>query len=121
MNKLTSREEDLMRVLWRLKKAFVNDIIDELPEPKPHYNTVSTLVRKMEDKGFVTHKSYGKSHQYYPLVSEEQHKTGFMQNTVQHYFDNSYKNLVTFFAKKEKISAKELKEILELIEQQSKS
>ena len=121
MDKLTPREEDIMRVLWQLKKAFVNDIIEELPEPKPHYNTISTLVRKMEDKGFVGHKSYGKTHQYFPLISEEQHKTGFMQTTVKHYFDNSYKNLVTFFAKKEKISAEELKEILDIIENQSKS
>lgn len=116
MEKLTNREEEIMRTLWKLQKAFVNDIIDELPEPKPHYNTVSTLIRKMEEKGYVKHKAYGKTHQYFPAVSMENHKNEFVQNAVTNYFENSYRNLVSFFAQNEKISLEELKEIIELIE-----
>lgn len=116
MEKLTPREEEIMRVLWQLQKAFVHDIIEKLSDvPLPHYNTISTLVRKMEEKGYVGHISFGKSHQYYPLVSAEQYKTGYVQNAVHHFFGNSYKNLVSFFAEKEKISAKELQEIIDIL------
>lgn len=116
MEKLTNREEDIIRVLWKLKKAFVNDIVNELPEPKPHYNTISTIIRKMEDKGFVKHVAFGKTHQYYPAISEERYKKGSLTKTVENYFENSYKEMVSFFAKDEKISVEELKEIIKMIE-----
>ncbi len=119
MNKLTNKEEELMQVLWQLKKAFVKEIVAELPEPRPHYNTISTVIRKMEDKGFVKHNAFGNTHQYYPVITKENYRKGFMQKTVNNYFGDSYKNVVSFFAKEEKISVEELKEIIKLIEKKN--
>lgn len=120
MEKLTNKEEVIMRVLWQLKKAFVKEVVAELPNPKPHYNTVSTIIRNMEEKGFVKHLAFGKTFQYYPAISREEYKKGFMKKTIQHYFENSYKNVVSFFAKEEKISVEELKEIISIIEKNNK-
>jgi len=121
MEKLTNKEEEIMRVLWKLKQAFVKQIVAELPHPKPHYNTISTVVRNMEEKGFIKYNAFGKSHQYYPAISKEAYKKTFMQKTIQHYFEDSYKNVVSFFAKEEKISVHELKEIISIIEQKQKN
>ncbi len=117
MEKLTNKEEEILQVLWALKKAFVKEIIEALPLPKPHYNTVSTLIRNMEQKGYVNYQAYGKTHQYYPVVSKEVYRKAFMNKTINTYFENSYKNVVSFFAKEEKISVEELREIIDLIEQ----
>lgn len=116
MEKLTNKEEEIMRALWEHKKAFVKDLIATLPDPKPHYNTVSTIVRNLEDKGYIGHEAFGKTHRYYPTVSKEDYRKTFMQKTINNYFESSYKNMVSFFAKEEKISVSELKEIIELIE-----
>ena len=116
MEKLTNKEEQIMQVLWQLNKAFVKEVVAALPEPKPHYNTISTVIRKMEDKGFVKHNTFGNTHQYYPAITKEAYKKTYMQKTIYNYFDNSYKNVVSFFAKEEKISVEELKEIIKLIE-----
>lgn len=115
MEKLTNKEEEIMQALWQLEKAFVKEIVPLLPQ-ELHYNTVSTTIRKMEDKGFVKHIAYGKTHQYYPAVSKEEYRTTFMNKTIHNYFEDSYKNVVSFFAKEEKISVEELKEIIKLIE-----
>ncbi len=120
MEKLTNKEEEIMRVLWKLKQAFVKEVVAELPEPKPHYNTISTVIRNMEEKGFISHNAFGKTHQYYPIVSKEAYKKTFMQKTIQHYFEDSYKNVVSFFAKEDKISVSELKEIISIIEKNQK-
>jgi len=117
--RLTPKEEELLQVLWRLQKAFVKEIVAELPKPRPHYNTVSTIVRKMVDKGFVGYESFGNTHRYYPLVSKKTYTENFMQKALRNYFDNSYKNMVSFFAKEQKISADELREIIDLIENQN--
>lgn len=119
MEKLTNKEEEIMQVLWQLKKAFVKEVVAELPNPKPHYNTISTVIRKMEDKGFVNHNSFGNTHQYFPTISKEVYRKGFMQKTIHNYFEDSYKNVVSFFAKEEKISVDELKEIIKIIENKS--
>ncbi len=116
MEKLTNKEEEIMQILWQLKKAFVKEVVAKLPEPKPHYNTISTVIRKMEEKGFVKHIAYGNTHQYYPAISMEVYRKTYMQKTINSYFQNSYKNVVSFFAKEEKISVEELKEIIKLIE-----
>ena len=116
MERLTQKEEEIMQVLWSLQKAFVKEVIAAMPEPKSHYNTISTTIRKMEDKGFVAHKAFGKTHQYYPLISKDTYRKTFMQKTISNYFENSYKNVVSFFAEEEKISVKDLKEIIRLIE-----
>lgn len=120
MEKLTNKEEEIMRVLWKLNQAFVKEVVAELPDPKPHYNTISTVIRNMEDKGFIGHEAFGKSHRYFPAISQEEYKKTFMHKTIQHYFEDSYKNVVSFFAKEEKISVSELKEIISIIEKNKK-
>ncbi|NLP58072.1 BlaI/MecI/CopY family transcriptional regulator [Lutibacter sp. B1] len=116
MDKLTSKEEEIMHVLWKLKKAFVKEVIAELPDPKPHYNTVSTVIRKMEDKGFINHDAFGNTHRYFPTISKEEYRKKYFSNAIHNYFENSYKNVVSFFANEEKISADELREIIKIIE-----
>jgi predicted transcriptional regulator len=116
MEKLTNKEEEIMRVLWDLKQAFVKEVLAELPDPKPHYNTISTIVRNLEEKGYIRHEAFGKTHRYQPAVTREEYRKSFMQKTISNYFGNSYKNVVSFLAKEEKISVNELKEIIDLIE-----
>ncbi|MEL7120558.1 MAG: BlaI/MecI/CopY family transcriptional regulator [Bacteroidota bacterium] len=116
LEKLTRKEEEIMQVLWKLEKAFVNDIRDELPEPKPHRNTVSTMVRNLQTKGYVGHEAFGPTHRYYPIVTKESYSSEFLGRVMDNYFDQSYKNLVAFFAKEEKISKKDLEEIIRMIE-----
>lgn len=116
MQKLTNKEEEIMQILWKLKKAFVKDIMEEITEDKPHYNTLSTIVRNLEEKGYVGYTAYGKTHQYFPVVTIENYRKKFMNTAIDTYFNSSYKNLVSFFAEEEKISADELREILEIIE-----
>jgi BlaI family penicillinase repressor len=116
MQKLTNKEEEIMHILWTLEKAFVKDVLAEIQENKPHYNTLSTIIRNLEEKGFVSYNAFGKTHQYFPIVDKEAYKERFMNTAIEHYFNNSYKNVVSFFAKEEKISVDELKEIIALIE-----
>ncbi|MCF6214501.1 MAG: BlaI/MecI/CopY family transcriptional regulator [Flavobacteriaceae bacterium] len=116
MEKLTHKEEEIIQVLWQLKKAFVKEVVAELPNPKPHYNTVSTVIRKMEDKGFVGHITFGGTHQYFSIISKEDYRKKYMSKTIHTYFDDSYKNVVSYLAQEEKISVAELKEIIQLIE-----
>ncbi|HET8855736.1 MAG TPA: BlaI/MecI/CopY family transcriptional regulator [Salinimicrobium sp.] len=116
MEKLTNKEEEIMRILWKLEKAFVKEIQAEMTDKNLHYNTVSTMVRNLEEKGYVSYTAFGKTHQYFPLVSKENYRKGVISLTTKRYFDNSYKSLVSFFAKEEKISADELREILKIIE-----
>jgi predicted transcriptional regulator len=116
MQKLTNKEEEIMHILWKLTKAFVKEIQAEILEDQPHYNTLSTIVRNLEDKGYVAHNAFGNTHQYYPIVSIEEYRNGFMNTAIDNYFNSSYKSMVSFFAKEEKISADELREILAMIE-----
>lgn len=121
MKKLTKAEEQIMQVLWELEKGFVNDIISQLHEPKPAYNTVSTIVRILEQKGFIAHKAYGRTHEYYPLVQKEDYSREYLNNFTKNYFSNSYKALASFFAQSENLSIKELQEIKLLVEEQIKN
>lgn len=105
-----------MQILWKLEKAFVKDVLQEVEDDKPHYNTLSTIIRNLEEKGYVGHNAYGNTHQYFPILTKEEYRKGFMSNAVGNYFNNSYKSMISFFAKEEKISAEELREILEMIE-----
>jgi predicted transcriptional regulator len=116
MEKLTNKEEQIMHILWKLEKAFVKDVMTEMKEEAPHYNTLSTIIRHLETKGYVDHVAYGKTHQYFPVISKEDYRQGFMSRAIENYFNSSYKNMVSFFAKEEKISVEELKEIISLIE-----
>ncbi|MFT4762249.1 MAG: BlaI family penicillinase repressor [Paraglaciecola sp.] len=115
MKKLAKREEQIMQVLWDLEKAFVKEIVEKLPEPKPHYNTVSTIIQVLKKKGFVDHKSYGNTHQYFPLIAKEIYQKEAVGDVISKYFDNSYSKMVAYFAKEEKISEDELKDILDMI------
>jgi predicted transcriptional regulator len=117
MQKLTNKEEEIMQILWKLKKAFVKEVLAEITEEQPHYNTLSTIIRNLEEKGFVSHNAFGNTHQYFPIVKMEDYRKRFMNTAIENYFDSSYKNMVSFFAKEEKISADELREILAMIEQ----
>lgn len=105
-----------MKVLWKLQKAFVKEILEEFKGDKPHYNTMSTIVRNLEEKNYVAHEAFGNTHRYYPLITKEAYRKQFVSATIADFYDNSYKNLVSMFAKEEKISVKELKEIISLIE-----
>lgn len=116
MQKLTNKEEEIMHILWKLKKAFVKDVMQEITEDQPHYNTLSTIIRNLEEKGYVDHKAYGNTHQYFPIIALEDYRKTFMNAAIENYFNNSYKNMVSFFAEEEKISAQELREILAIIE-----
>lgn len=121
MEKLAKREEQIMRAFWKLKKAFIKEVIEEIPDPKPHYNSVATMVRILEEKGFLAHVAYGKTYQYYPIINEEVYKNTIVNSVVDKFFDNSYSNMITYFAKTEKISEKDLERILKLIKSKRKS
>jgi len=116
IKELTRAEEQLMQVLWQLEKGFVKDVIEQLPEPKPAYNTVSTIIRILETKGFVDHIAHGKSHEYYPIISKEEYQNFATDKLMSGYFDNSVKHMFSYFVKKEKIDLKEADEIMKLIE-----
>lgn len=116
MQRLTNKEEEIMQILWKLEKAFVKDVLVEIKTDKPHYNTLSTIIRNLEEKGYVSYTAYGKTHQYFPIVSKEDYRKKFFNNAIENYFNSSYKNVVSFFAKEEKISVDDLKDIIKLIE-----
>lgn len=118
MHKLTNKEEEIMKIIWRLKKVFVKEIKAEMKDRAPHYNTLSTIVRNLEDKGFVGHEAFGNTHRYFPLISKEKYRKQFINSTLMDYYDNSYKSMVSYFAKEQKISVEELKEIIALIEKE---
>ncbi|HVW96963.1 MAG TPA: BlaI/MecI/CopY family transcriptional regulator [Mucilaginibacter sp.] len=116
VKELTKAEEQVMQILWQLNEAIVKDIIEEMPDPKPAYNTVSTVVRVLEGKGFVDHKAYGNSHVYFPVVSNEDYKKFTFDKMMRGYFSDSYKSLVSFIVDEKKLDLKELDELAELIE-----
>jgi BlaI family penicillinase repressor len=118
MKKLTRKEEEVMKILWKLEKAFVKDIIEEYDDPKPHYNTVSSLVRLLQDKGIIGFTQYGNTYEYFPLMTKEEYRKTFMKQVVSDYFDNSYKSAVAFFVKEKGLSPAELEELIKLIKEQ---
>ena len=120
MQKLAKREEQIMQAIWQLGHAFIKEIINEMPDPKPHYNTIATMVKILEDKRFLEHETIGNVFRYYPVISKEQYQKHAMTDIVNQYFDNSYPNMLMFFAKDQKISDEELNEIVNLIKSQQK-
>jgi len=116
MKELTKAEDQIMQVLWNLEKGFVKDIIDQLPEPKPAYNTVSTIVRILEKKGFVGYKAFGKTHEYFPLIAKEKYTRFYLNNMVKGYFDGSFQNLVSFFAKENKMDVQDIDQLMKELE-----
>ncbi len=117
MKELTKAEEQVMQYLWQIGRGFVKDILEKFPEPKPNYNTVSTVIRVLEQKEFVGHKQYGNTHEYFPLVAQEEYSNFAVHRVVNQYFGGSLKSLVSFFVKKNEVDLNELNEILKTIEE----
>lgn len=120
MKQLTKAEEEVMQVLWKLEKANVASVIEQLPEPKPAYNTVSTIVRILESKGFVDHEKEGKGYLYFPLVKKTEYSNQSINKLVDNYFQGSFKSMVSFFVKKNDISLKEMEAILKEVNDKTK-
>jgi len=120
MKELTKAEEEIMQILWDLEKGFVKDILEQIPAPKPAYNTVSTIIRILEKKGFVGYKAYGKTHEYYPLVDKNTYSNYFLKNFISGYFNGSFKNLVSFFAKENDMNVRELEQLMRHVEEDIK-
>ena len=120
IKELTKAEEQVMQVLWKIKKGFVKDILEYFPEPRPAYNTVSTIVRILEKKDFVGHRAYGKSHEYYPLISKKEYTKTYLNGFIRNYFSDSYKQMVSFFSRENNLSIEELEEIRALMDEQIK-
>ena len=116
MEELTKTEERVMQIIWKLKTCFVKDIIDALPdEPKPPYNTISSVVRLLETKGFVGYKAYGKTHEYFPLISKAEYRRESFKKMLSGYFDNSAESLFSFMLKEEQLSEEEVNKIRQII------
>lgn len=114
---LTRAELEIMQILWKIEKGFVNDILEAMPEPKPAYNTVSTIVRILEKKEFVSHIAFGKSHQYYPIIDHKTYTKGFMASVLENFFGGSIGNMVNFLSDDKQISANEADEIIKMLTQ----
>ena len=117
MRELTRAEEQVMQILWGIEKGFVKDVLEKMSEPKPAYNTVSTIIRILERKGFVRHEAFGKSHKYYPVVSKDQYRSFSIKNLLSGYFGGSFTRLASFFAKEENLDAKELEKLMAEVKQ----
>lgn len=115
IKELTKAEEEVMQILWMIKKGFVKDVLLHYKEPKPAYNTVSTIVRILEDKGFVGHKAFGKTHEYFPLVSKSDYSRFVLDHFTSGYFSGSFKNLLSFMAEEKKLSTRDMEEIEKII------
>ena len=113
MKQLTQAEEEVMQVLWRMERAFVKDLVEEFPDPKPAYNTVSTIIRILEKKGFVSYEAFGKSHQYFALIGKEEYSKKYLHRFVDNYFSGSYAQLVSFFTEQDKMSVSDIEKLLE--------
>jgi len=113
MKELTKAEEQIMQLLWEQEKAFVKDIVEQMPHPKPAYNTVSTIIRILEKKGFVGYKAYGKTHEYFPLIARKDYTRTYMKNFMRNYFSGSFQEMVSFFAKEDNMSLADLDELVE--------
>ena len=117
INTLTKAEEQVMQILWDVKEGFVKDLLPHFPDPKPAYNTVSTIIRILEKKGFVDHRSFGKSHQYYPLMSREQYRNERFSSLMKDYFNDSMKQVLSHFGNSGSVNMKEADEIIRMMEE----
>ncbi len=117
MSILTKAEEQVMQILWDEEEGFVKDLLQKFPDPKPAYNTVSTIIRILEKKGFVDHRSFGKSHQYYPLMSRDQYRNERFSSLMKNYFNNSMKQVLSHFGQDGSMDIKEADDIISMIEE----
>ena len=118
MNKLTKRESEIMDYFWTYGEMFVKELLTHFPEPRPHVNTVSTMVRALEEKGYLSHKAYGNTYQYYPVVSRNDYSKQSLAGLVKNFFSDSYLNVVSSFVREEKVSIEELKALVERLEKE---
>ena len=118
MQKLTNKEEELMIYFWERGAMFVKDIVALYDDPKPHFNTISTMVRTLEAKGFLDHEAFGNTYRYRPIISQEEFSKGVLGSVVTRYFENSYKSVVSALIDEEKISVEELEELIRKIQNQ---
>src|SRR5687768_1411489 len=120
MKRLSEKEESIMKIIWKLKKAFAKDVREELPDPKPHINTVATTMRRLATKGFLKFEDFGSTYRYSAAISKKEYTNKFVKPLLAGLFGNSIRNVVAFFAEEEEISVKELKEIVRMIEKKEK-
>jgi BlaI family penicillinase repressor len=120
MEEITKAQEEILRVLWEIKEGAVTDVIDQLPKPKPAYTTVATVIKVLEKKGYVAHKTFGNMHVYYPLVSKKAYAQNVLKDAYKGLFDNSLNQLVSFFVKGKEVSLQELEELKKMIDQEIK-
>jgi BlaI family transcriptional regulator, penicillinase repressor len=118
MKKLTNAEEEVMQILWDLGQGFVKDVIDRMPEPHPPYNTVSTVIRVLEKKNFVSHKQYGNTYEYFPAVSREEYAKLHFNGFLATYFNNSFPKMAAFFARENNLTMKDIEEIMRQTEEE---
>lgn len=119
MKQLTKAEEEIMQQLWQLQEANVASIIEQMPKPKPAYNTISTIIRILETKKFVSHRKEGKGYIYFPLVKKEEYSNQSLNKLVNNYFNGSFRNMVSFFVKKNDMDIKDLEQILKELDKQN--
>lgn len=117
MTELTKAEEKIMKILWRIERGFIKDILDQYPDPKPPYNSVSTIVRVLVQKEIVSYQAYGKTYQYYPLVTKEEYRRGQLSRLVSEYYNNSLKQVVNFFSESKQLDEKELDEVMKMLQE----
>ena len=115
IKELTRAEEEVMQILWRLKKGFIKEILEKFDEPRPAYSTVSTIIRILQEKGFVNYKVYGRTFQYFPVISKDDYRKTQMSSFVRNYFSNSYQKMVSFFAREDSISVKDMEDIMAMM------
>lgn len=120
MKSLTIKEEELMGFFWEKGSLFVKELLDYYDDPKPHFNTLSTIVRGLEEKGFLSHHTFGNTYQYYAVINEEAYRNGTLKNVVSKYFNNSYLGVVSSLIREEEISVEELRKLIDEVEQADK-
>lgn len=120
IRELTKAEEEVMQILWRLKKGFIKEILERFDEPRPAYSTVSTIIRILQDKGFVNYRAYGRTYQYFPVISKDDYRKVRLSSFVKDYFSNSYQKMVSFFAREDSITLDEMEEIMEVVRNEGK-
>lgn len=118
MQEITKAQEDILKAMWEINEGAVSDVLDALPEPKPAYNTVATVIKVLEKKEYVTHKTYGKTNVYYPLVSKREYAQFVLKDTAKGFFNGSLNQMVSFFVKNKELSLNELEELKDMLEKE---
>ncbi|PLX18149.1 MAG: transcriptional regulator [Marinilabiliales bacterium] len=115
MTTLTKAEERIMKILWKIEKGFINDILDHFPDPKPPYNSVSTIVRVLVKKDIVSFKKYGNTYEYFPKITKEEYRKSQMSRLLKDYYNNSLKQVVNFFSENKNLDVKEVDEVMQML------